>query len=306
MFRLAHISDIHLAPLPALRYRELLSKRITGYLNWQRKRAGEHRPDVLANLVSHLLESHPDHVAVTGDLVNLALPAEIDAATSFLESLGGGHDVTVVCGNHDAYVPGALNMAIGKWQSWLRGDDDLQILSDEDFPVLRIRENIAIIGCNSARATLPFQATGFFENAQAARLARILRDQEAEGKCRVVLIHHPPFPNATRHHKRLIGDARFRSVIAEQGAELILHGHTHLDTIEWIEGKQGSVPVVCVPAAGQMPGGNRPPGRYNLFEISGKQVCWKIRLQQFGYHNHPHHDGETLKIGLLGEHDLKG
>ena len=39
MFRLAHISDVHLGPLPPVTYRQLASKRITGYINWQRNRS---------------------------------------------------------------------------------------------------------------------------------------------------------------------------------------------------------------------------------------------------------------------------
>ena len=38
MFRLAHISDVHLGPLPDVTYRELASKRMVGYVNWQRNR----------------------------------------------------------------------------------------------------------------------------------------------------------------------------------------------------------------------------------------------------------------------------
>ena len=50
MFRLAHISDVHLGPLPDVTYRDLASKRMVGYVNWQRNRRrflhdGVHRRD---------------------------------------------------------------------------------------------------------------------------------------------------------------------------------------------------------------------------------------------------------------------
>ena len=44
MITLAHISDIHLAPLPPVRWRELLNKRITGYLNWRLTRGTRRSP----------------------------------------------------------------------------------------------------------------------------------------------------------------------------------------------------------------------------------------------------------------------
>src|SRR5262245_7880467 len=104
MFVLAHLSDPHLAPLPRVRFAELLSKRGLGYINWLRKRRSIHRADVLSALVSDLKGQGPDHIAVTGDLVNLSLTNEFKPARDWLGGLGGPRDVTAVPGNHDAYV----------------------------------------------------------------------------------------------------------------------------------------------------------------------------------------------------------
>src|ERR1700709_781115 len=75
-FTLAHLSDPHLPPLPAARWVDLAGKRALGYLNWTRNRHKYQRRDVLDTLVSDLQAQRPDHIAVTGDLVNLALEAE--------------------------------------------------------------------------------------------------------------------------------------------------------------------------------------------------------------------------------------
>ena len=80
MFRLAHLSDPHLGPMPPARLTELLGKRAIGYANWKRRRHMIHRRDVLAQLVADLHAQNPDHIAVTGDLVNLALEAEFKPA----------------------------------------------------------------------------------------------------------------------------------------------------------------------------------------------------------------------------------
>ncbi len=85
MFRLAHLSDIHLGPLPDVSYRELASKRITGYINWQRNRKRAMFGDTLLKLVADLKAQSPSHVAVTGDLVNLATKTEIVGARIWLE-----------------------------------------------------------------------------------------------------------------------------------------------------------------------------------------------------------------------------
>ena len=77
MFLLAHLSDPHLAPLPSPRLGELASKRLLGYLNWhpQARRASIAAMCSTA-IVADLHGAAPDHIAVTGDLVNIALPAE--------------------------------------------------------------------------------------------------------------------------------------------------------------------------------------------------------------------------------------
>ena len=103
-FTLAHLSDPHIPPLPRPRPGELMGKRVLGYLNWTRNRRKFHRRDVLDALVSDMKTQTPDHIAVTGDLVNLALEAEFMPARTWLEGVGPSDRVTVIPGNHDAYV----------------------------------------------------------------------------------------------------------------------------------------------------------------------------------------------------------
>ena len=94
MFKLAHISDIHLSPLPAVRLHELISKRITGYLNWKLNRRGVMQDGILDGLIADIKQRNPDHIAVTGDLVNLALSKEFETSLAWLESLGPPADVS--------------------------------------------------------------------------------------------------------------------------------------------------------------------------------------------------------------------
>ena len=154
----------------------------------------------------------------------------------------------------------------------------------DTFPYLRVRENIAFIGISSARATAPFVAAGFFEQAQASRVASVLDETGKQGLFRVVMIHHPPVRGATGAHKRLFGIRRFQKMIAEHGAELVLHGHTHLATTSWIASPAGAhtVPVVGVPAGGQSHEEGRTPAQYNLFEIGGSPGAWSVQLQRRG------------------------
>src|SRR5690606_33033198 len=148
---------------------------------------------------------------------------------------GAPHDVSVVPGNHDAYVPGSLDKACRAWAAWMRGDEaGRQVIDRNAFPYLRVRGCVALIGVSTARATAPFMANGFFREGQALRLGRILDETAARGLFRVVMIHHPPVRGAVRQHKRLFGIGRFHKVMHRHGAELVLHGHSHDPTLYWI------------------------------------------------------------------------
>ncbi len=299
MFRLAHISDIHLSPLPRIRYRELASKRITGYINWLRNRKNAMHGTVLDSLIADMLAQNPDHIAVTGDLVNLALNLEIDIAHDWLAGLGNPDDVSVVPGNHDAYVPGALDKSCRKWEPWMRGDGIDNHDERPIFPYMRERGPVAMIGVSSARATAPFMASGDFKSAQAKRLAMALDEAGARGLFRIVMIHHPPIHGATPTHKRLYGIRRFQKVIRKHGAELVIHGHTHLATRYDIDGPNGKVPVICVPSASQNFGGHKPPARYNIFNIDRKpQGGWLCHWEQHGI------EDESERIIKISEQEL--
>ena len=282
MFRLAHLSDIHLGPLPGVTYRELASKRITGYINWHRNRRRHIHDGVTDRLLADMEHFRPGHIAITGDLVNLALTGEIEMAKAWLESFGNKDAVSVVPGNHDAYVPGALDKVCRSWAPWMKSETRPASTTRHGFPYLHRRGPLAIIGASSAQASAPFMASGTFSARQAAGLDELLQLTAAEGLFRVVIIHHPPVRGATHAHKRLYGIGRFQKTIRRRGAELILHGHTHLASIHTIDGPDGPVPVIGVPAAGQGPGGSKPAAQYNLFDIGGETGNWTVRLLRRG------------------------
>lgn len=293
MFRLAHVSDLHLGPMPAMRMRELASKRITGWVNWRANRSRGLSEAILAGLIADLKARQPDFTAITGDLVNLGLPAEFAKARRWLDRLADPDRALAVCGNHDAYVPGALPAALAAWQPYVAGDDGVAVRDAGDYPLLRRRDGVSLIACNSARASLPFLATGYFRAGQAERLERMLEEEGRDKRMRVILIHHPPAGPTHGLHKRLNGAMLFRRAVARSGAELVLHGHTHRVSIAYIEGTDRRVPVVGVPAAGETGVGRAPAGRYNWFEIGGDNRSPRIAMREFG-----HRDGKIAEMAM--------
>ena len=72
--------------MPRARRRDLFGKRVLGYVNWHRGRKLVHRRDVLDVLTQDIVGREPDHIAVTGDLVNLGLPEEFVLAAEWLRA----------------------------------------------------------------------------------------------------------------------------------------------------------------------------------------------------------------------------
>jgi 3',5'-cyclic AMP phosphodiesterase CpdA len=269
MFVLAHLSDPHLAPLPRPRASELFNKRVLGFANWHRGRKTIHRAEVLAELVRDLKTQNADHIAVTGDLVNLSLPAEFAAARDWLEELGPAKNVSFVPGNHDLYVRSAARGAESYWGEFMWGD------TGPGFPFLRRRGPLAIIGLSSAVPTPPFMATGRLGPAQLKAFATLLDQLAGETLFRVVLIHHPVARNPGDRFKCLVDAAAFREILEAKGADLVLHGHEHVHMMTFFDGPQGRIPIVGVPSASAN-SGHGDLAAYNLYRIAprdGRFVC---------------------------------
>jgi 3',5'-cyclic AMP phosphodiesterase CpdA len=280
MIRLAHFSDIHLGPLPPVRLGELMNKRITGYLNWRLSRARSLKRDTVTGLVEHMRNMSPDLIAVSGDLVNIAMKSEFAVTADWLKALGPANRVAVIPGNHDAYVSGSLQMAKAAWGDYMRGD-----VSDEaSFPFVRRMGEVALIGCNSAIPRPPFVASGRFDIAQAKRLTDRLKKLGDKGLFRAVMIHHPPTEQHAHEARRgLAGAELFRHAIEEAGAELVLHGHLHKTTIEALPGPKGDVPVLGVASASADAAKGEEPARYNLFDIERAGAGFSCVMTEYGY-----------------------
>lgn len=283
-FVLAHLSDPHLAPLPRVRWPELMNKRLSGYFSWTQNRVRIHRRQVLDLLTADLAQQKWDHVAITGDLVNISLPAEFTAAAQWLRSLGPADRVTVIPGNHDAYVDVPWQQSLSLWADYMRGqrapgEEDRPPRVHDDFPFTRRLGPVALIGTSTALPMPLFVAAGRLGPTQCERLAGQLRAAGADGLFRVVLIHHPPFGGGAYKRKALLDATAFQNVIAQAGAELVLHGHTHVSGLGRITTAAGSVPVFGVPSASAVKAGHKDAARYHLYTIRKEPDSWSLEIE---------------------------
>jgi 3',5'-cyclic AMP phosphodiesterase CpdA len=267
-FKLAHLSDPHLPPLPKPRPIDLAGKRALGYINWVRNRHKYQRRDVLDALVEDIRTQGPDHIAVTGDLVNLALEAEFAPALAWLQGIGPPDRVTAIPGNHDAYVQATRHRFDQVFGLYATGDQRGAM----PYPAVRRRGPVAMISLSTAVPTLPLMATGMLGSEQLAALATTLDQLAAEDVFRVILVHHPLESHA--RHKRLTDSPALLALLRQYGVELILHGHDHVHSTMWFEGPNGKIPAVGVPSASALAHGRYPAAAYNLFAIAKDNTGW--------------------------------
>lgn len=265
----AHISDLHLPPLPAVALREVLNKRLLGYLSWHRKRKHRHLPAAVAALEKTLDELRPDHICITGDVTNLGLPREFQAAARWLAGRGTPDSTTFVPGNHDAYVAAAVEAMRENLARWL----------PDRFPsVTRCAEAI-FIGVSSAAATAPFLATGRVGRAQLQRLEAVLDEMRGDDRLRVVMIHHPPGDGVVNRRKALTDAEPLRRLLRRRPVDLVLHGHGHRAVHYELESDLGPVPVFGAGSASLSHAQAARTGHFQVFELSGAE----LRVKHYRY-----------------------
>jgi 3',5'-cyclic AMP phosphodiesterase CpdA len=310
--RLAHCSDLHLLSHDGARWLDLANKRWIGAMNLLSNRSRHYHVDAFDDMVSDLNAVGVDHVLCTGDVTNLALRQEFAFARDRFDKLAlGPRGVTVIPGNHDAYVAegvplfaemfAELSACDPGWE-WTRAGSidsgpprskDRNLLTarvplagsaadagkDDDepddlhWPIVRVRGELALIGTSTSRATPWFTAYGRLGSGQLARLQQVLDDPRLADKIRVIAIHHPPAGKRAESRIRGLRDhAAFAKVIARTGAHLIVHGHEHRDMTEVLAGPTGPVPVRGIASGTYLHNKPERTARYRIYELDGGRV----------------------------------
>ncbi|MDJ0892864.1 MAG: metallophosphoesterase [Gammaproteobacteria bacterium] len=287
-YTLAHFSDPHLSSPAHARMRELLNKRFFGYLSWISRRRAEHRREVLDALLRDLARLRPDHTVVTGDLTHLGLPSEFEQARRWLQTVGEPQDVTVVPGNHEAYVHASPEETLRRWQPYLSSDEASRAAAlpaggQAPFPSLRVRGPLALIGLSSARPSGFFLATGRVGQAQRDALSRVLEATGRRKLVRVLLIHHPPLEGTVGWRKRLVDSRSLRAILSRHGVELVLHGHGHRAAQGALRTATGTAPVLGVPSASTVSAMAGRRAQYYLYRFTDEGDARLLTVSVRGY-----------------------
>lgn len=221
--RFVHCSDVHLLDLEGTGPTRFFNKRLTGGVNLLLNRRRKYDGALFDRIVEAARAHAVDRLVVTGDLTNLALESEFEHVRRRLDA--AGVPVTVIPGNHDAYTRGSARAR--RFEHYLGAHMEGEREPGSDYPFVQRHGDVALIGLSTAIPSLPLYATGRLGEPQLQRLARVLGALGGEGLARVVLIHHPVVPGVAKPRHDLLDLDAFGRVVAEHGAELILHGHEH-------------------------------------------------------------------------------
>lgn len=267
-FTFAHLTDAHLPTHGRFRPSELLGKRALSALNWTLHRRKRHIRAVADALRDDVLKLAPDHVAMTGDVVNFGLQREFHIGAEWLRTFGDAEETSWVPGNHESLHPGVEAEMMQTFAPFRGG---------EAWPWLRRRAMVSFIGVTTSIATPPGYAQGEAGKAQIAGLRDLLAAEK--GRFRVIMIHHPP-TDMSKPSKSLRDREAVCAAISESGAELVLHGHNHKNEMSWITDVMGDrIPVLGAPSA-SAPFGHGVPAEWRLMTVEQGENAFRLHVRR--------------------------
>jgi 3',5'-cyclic AMP phosphodiesterase CpdA len=263
--------------------RHFALKRTIGVFNWRLNRHRVHSMAVASAIAADIVAAAPDHVALTGDMVNVAAHDEFTAAARWIRNFGDPGWISFVPGNHDTYVRMDWKHGLAHLADYMQGDMRVALAQSTPqiatpFPYVRLRRNVALIGVSTAVPQPLHRAAGLLGDTQIESLAFLLSDLRERGYARVVMIHHPPLPGLAKPRKALVDAPALRDVLELHGAELVLHGHNHEHMLNTINSRFGLVHVLGVPSASLIQSEHHPLAAWNLYRIQRLGGKWQVHV----------------------------
>jgi 3',5'-cyclic AMP phosphodiesterase CpdA len=271
--RIAHFTDIHYSRNEDITIKQLLSKRLYGYIFWKFAKGKRFDFSILNKMPLDLKSEDVDHIVVTGDLTQLALPGEFSGVRDFIFALDRKEKISIIPGNHDFYVFEGKKYYSDTFPEY------------DSYPYVKIVNNCAIIGVNSSVVTPPIVSYGYLSRLQLNKLSELLNS--LDGYFNILLIHHPPIKGITSWKKALVNAKGLTDLLRGGKINMVLHGHTHHFNITYFKTESGNIPIISATALAYHNKLYTHSGGYNIYEISTTDEKWDVVLKRkrFDYAN---------------------
>jgi Icc protein len=222
MTQIAHLSDLHLLE-PEHAARQGVARRRLAYLTLGRPNDAVERRRRAVEVLAAARRSGADHVVITGDLTEDGIPVQFDILAEVLaESRLPPSQVTLIAGNHDAYVDGSA------FERALRGPlSAYAATSTPGVPV--VLRDATILPVCTAFAQPYTRSAGAIDGQELEAAAKLCEQSRALGRALVLAMHHPPhrrFP-VMQWIDGLVQYAALGALLERHDHVHVLHGHTH-------------------------------------------------------------------------------
>lgn len=293
MLKIGHISDLHVFDLKSKSPRRFMNKRLIGGANLLFKRSKSHSPEAVKRAIKHLIEDHEvDHIAISGDLSNLAMREEFQAAKRIIDTIPDASScVSVVPGNHDYYIPEVAENGLFEeiFAPFMKSDLANYTLST-GYPYCKLLgEDVALFALNSAIPSLPMFAIGKVDARELRAFEALLDDPLIQDRFKVVMLHHPLLPfehSRVEYTRRLVNASEVLDVLRRHNVELAIHGHNHYyDHVEVPHlGKPGTLHI-CEAGSTSVTRAHDEAfgGKYNIYHIDCKEL---VKIETFLFESH--------------------
>ena len=324
---IAHMSDIHVWKDPpqdsviSSRWRDY--KRYHGYLQLSLFRGPQcFSIDMLQASLKDVLARNAHHLIVSGDLTNISMPFEFEFARNLLQDhflneklqvASVNHwkqetwkVLTVVPGNHDTYVPDAIEQDyFGRYFA-----DAFEHTVKIDnfaarFPSVKHlpHSDVLVIGINTGTANSLVSSAGTVDQTQLSeavtKITTILEQQKRklDSFFKILVMHHPPIARFSIGLIDAIGcladgdRARVSLFCDLVGVDMVLYGHTHHPLVSYLGNKYQTLAVDV--GSSTLVTTKENKGRYNEYKIIGNKLhsitsrIWNLDSKKFDTINVP-------------------
>jgi 3',5'-cyclic AMP phosphodiesterase CpdA len=291
MLKICHLSDLHLC----------------GQNKFERR---------TAKALYHALNMGVDHIVITGDIVHYPNRYDYRIARRLFQEFGllNNQKLSLTIGNHEIYggvqflremISFPLKSLKVDYKAKLSEfldyfpeafENTIKISDEFPFPFAKILGDWVLVGINSTTSysiSNPLASNGKVSEEQLKALETLLKNLECGNRRKIVMIHHHfcefrelrvgnDLLNVRRIEMetlKLHNQKPLLAILADNGVELVLHGHVHKSIKYFKRGIQFSN------AGGAIDGWNPHLLSVNLITIEGSTI--EINIDSLSIYDEP-------------------